>query len=196
MELKQTLRKVWYFLWKDNSIWSWLVNLIIAFIIVKFVIYPVLGLIFGTGLPIVAVVSCSMEHSEIKGDCALTHQGFDVWWDKNKEWYLDKGITKEQFSDFIFKNGFNKGDIIFIFRAKNLKVGDVIVYQTSMVYYPIIHRVVHVDPYITKGDNNQVNDPKEVSESQIIGKAVFKIPLLGWIKIWFVNIIQFIGGLF
>ncbi|MDD5178006.1 MAG: hypothetical protein PHT54_01850 [Candidatus Nanoarchaeia archaeon] len=196
MELKQTLKRVWHFLWKDNSIWSWLANLVVAFILVKFIIYPGLGLIFGTNLPVVAVVSCSMEHSELKGTCSWNHLGFDAWWEANKEWYTEKGITKEYFSDFKFKNGFNKGDIMVIFKAKKVNIGDTIVYQTSSVYYPIIHRVVHTDPLITKGDNNQINDPKEINSSQIVGKAVLRIPLFGWLKIWFVSLVQFIGGLF
>ena len=51
------LEKIWKFLWKDDSVWSWIVSIILAFLIVKFAIYPFLGLILGTGFPIVAVVS-------------------------------------------------------------------------------------------------------------------------------------------
>ncbi|MDD5331765.1 MAG: signal peptidase I [Candidatus Nanoarchaeia archaeon] len=187
MHFKTIARKVWHFLWKDNSIWSWLANLAIAFVLVKFILYPGMGLFFGTNLPVVAVVSSSMEH----------HPGnFDAWWEENKQWYLDRSITKSDFMDYRFKNGFNKGDIMVIFGAKNVNLGDVVVYNDNKYMYPIIHRVVKVDQeYITKGDNNSIQDPKAINTSQIVGKAVFRIPLLGWIKIWFVDLIKMIGGL-
>ena len=63
-------KSVWYFIWEDNSLLSWAVNVILAFVIIKFLLYPGLGFIFATTHPIVAVVSGSMEH-----------QGsFDSWW--------------------------------------------------------------------------------------------------------------------
>lgn len=55
-------RKTWDFIWNSNSIWSWVVNVIIAFVLIKFLIYPGLGLVLGTNLPVVAVISESMEH--------------------------------------------------------------------------------------------------------------------------------------
>ena len=68
---------------------------------------------------------------------------------------------------------------------------------------PIIHRVVKKWQdkgsyyFQTKGDNNpapinsQFLDETKVSEGQVVGNAVFRIPLLGYIKIfaveWFWN---------
>jgi len=79
------LKKVWHFIWHDDSIWSWLVNLVLAFVLIKFIVFPVLGLIFSTGYPIVAVVSSSMEH-----------QGnFEQFWGKAGAWYENKNIVKE-----------------------------------------------------------------------------------------------------
>jgi signal peptidase I len=54
--------KLWYFLWHEDSIESWTINIILAFIIIKFLVYPALGFTLGTSHPIVAVVSGSMEH--------------------------------------------------------------------------------------------------------------------------------------
>ena len=62
--------KVWYLIWYEDSVASWIVNVILAFLIIKFLIYPGLGLLFGTNLPIVAVVSESMQHEG----------SFDEWW--------------------------------------------------------------------------------------------------------------------
>ncbi|MEM4247604.1 MAG: hypothetical protein QXF14_04795, partial [Candidatus Woesearchaeota archaeon] len=116
MEARKVLRKLWWFLWEDNSVWSWIANIVLAFVIIKFVIYPGLGLLLGTGYPIVAVVSSSMEHDA----------SFDAWWTTARccldslcskrvspsEIYGDYGITYEKFRQFPFANGFNKGDIM------------------------------------------------------------------------------------
>ena len=173
-----TLRKIWNFIWHDDSILSWIVNIILALVIVKFLIYPGLGLIFSTNYPLVAVVSGSMEHEG---------KSFDDWWLSSGVWYEKNNITKDQFEKFRFKNGFNKGDIMILFAPKKIKPGDVIVYNGGSSY-PIIHRVVKVNEgstYLVKGDHNSDKDPVVVKES--VGKAVIRIPFLGFIKIWFID---------
>ena len=193
------LKKVWYFIWYDDSALSWIVNVILAFILIKYVVYPFLGLVLGTSFPIVAVVSESMEHNT----------NFNSWWEKYAQWYTDKGITKEQFAAFSFRNGFNKGDIIFLIHKEpqEIQMGDVIVFISHRLDPrpdPIIHRVVgkwdekgiH---FQTKGDNNGralddcdntgCIDETDIWEKQVLGKALLRIPLLGWIKIIFVEII-------
>ena len=184
------LKKLWHFLWHDDSLWSWVVNLVLAFLIVKFLLYPGIGWMLDTDYPIVAVVSGSMEHDET----------FAAWWGNNKEFYAAYNITQEQFQAFSFSQGFNKGDIIVLHgeEPKAIKVGEVIVYQNSISSYPIIHRVIALEEtpqrqFITKGDHNTIVDPQPVTEEQIAqtGVAVFRIPYLGWIKLLF---IAMIGG--
>jgi signal peptidase len=197
-EIKKVLKRVWWFVWEDDSIWSWLVNIVLAFILIKFIVYPGLGFVLGTNYPIVAVVSSSMEHN----------MGFDEWWNKNKEWYIGRGITKDEFLTFPLKNGFYKGDIMVLIGEKpeSIKVGDVIVFG-SRKPDPIIHRVVkkwkegNKYYFATKGDNNPGSiksalvDETKIEEGRIIGKAVLKIPLLGYIKIIFVEVLEFIGAI-
>ena len=72
-DFKNFLKKAWYFIWYDDSLLSWFLNVIIAFILVKFIIYPGIGLILGTSHPLVAVVSCSMDHNA----------DFENWWQAN-----------------------------------------------------------------------------------------------------------------
>ena len=55
-----TWGKVWYFIWHDDSVWSWIVNIILAFLLIKFIVYPGLGFLLETEYPVVAVVSGSM----------------------------------------------------------------------------------------------------------------------------------------
>ena len=181
---KVLLHNIWFFIWEDNSIESWIVNVIIAFVLVKFVIYPLLGLLLSTSFPVVAVVSGSMEHNGLN---------FDEWWAEKQSWYEGNGITKEMMINFRMHNGFNKGDIIVLrgVKPEKIKPGDIIVYSTDRYKYPIIHRVIEANSpsFRTKGDNNAGFDPSPVDEKQVVGKAAFKIPLLGWIKILFTNII-------
>ena len=178
------LKKVWRFLWKDDSLLSWVINVIVAFVLVKFIIYPGLGLLMGTGYPVVAVVSGSMDHGG----------NFDDWWDIQSEWYLEKGIGKNEFLKFPFKNGFNKGDIMILVggEIEDLEVGDVIVFDGASAN-PIIHRIV--DKYYeggkwyvsTKGDHNRDSHTalgeEKINQSRMIGRAVFRVPFLGWVKI-------------
>jgi len=190
-EIKRFLKKAWYFIWEDDSILSWIVNVILAFVLIKFVVYPGLGLLLSTSHPVVAVVSGSMEHNS----------NFDNWWQPQEQYYNNLGITKEQFLKFGFKNGFNKGDIMVLkgINPENVETGNVIVY-TIGGKDPIIHRVVkkwYNDSYSfqTKGDNVVIvqNFEKEINEKQLIGKAFFRIPYLGYIKIWFVELLKFVG---
>ena len=197
-ELKRVLKKVWHFIWDDNSIWSWIVNIILAFVLIKFAVYPVLGLALDTSHPVVAIVSGSMEHNGM---------GFDQWWEKNKGWYLEEGIDKAAFGQFSLKNGFNKGDIMILVGkdAESIKIGDVIVFAEGNKD-PIIHRVVKKAEregtiyFQTKGDNNGDSiktsqlDETNIAENEVIGRAAFRVPLLGYIKIGFVEILKLAGA--
>lgn len=176
MSMKESLKKFWAFL-KEDSWPSFVVSLVIALIVIKFMFFPLLSLATGTALPLVIVESCSMYHS-MELDQIMT-EGI----------YRDYNLTMNDTKGWIFKNGFTKGDIIFVVGAKNAKVGDVIIFNGGQSN-PIIHRVVGIDAsgkYTTKGDNNLGFLPYEkgISPDLVVGKAVFKIPALGWVKLIF-----------
>ncbi len=87
---------------------------------------------------------------------------------------------------------FYKGDLLVVLGDNSIKEGDVIIYDVSSATYPIIHRVIGVNSdgtFETKGDANpaQISFEHSVTQQQIHGKAVFKIPLLGWVKIIFMQ---------
>jgi len=71
--------------------------------------------------------------------------------------------------------------------------GDVIAFYLSRDL--IIHRVVRVlntssgIKYLTKGDANENPDPFRVSQSALLGKYVFKIPLVGYLWIYLMQIL-------
>lgn len=188
-EKKNIFVRFWKFLQEDS--WqSWLVSLVLLVVLIRFIFFPLLGFVTGSSLPLVVIESCSMYHAE----------GFDDWWAGHSDWYVERGITKEQFEKFSFSNGLNKGDIIFVWGRSSYNIGDVIIFAPnsgSSAPHPIIHRIVGDDPYETKGDHNfgqliggnpanyQNIDETNISPNQIIGKSVFRIPLLGWIKLVF-----------
>ena len=150
-DLKKVLKKFWHFIWEEDSLLSWIVNVILAFVIIKFIVYPGLGFLLSTTHPVVAVVSESMEHNG----------NFNVWWGDSGKWYISNNIKKDDFGNFPLVSGFNKGDIMALKgkNPENIKIGDVIVFWSERKD-PIIHRVVKkwqengIYYLQTKGDNN------------------------------------------
>lgn len=76
-------------------------------------------------------------------------------------------------------------DVIFIANEskENLKVGDIISFRTGE--YINTHRIVRIEEqngeevYITKGDNNTLEDRTPVKSQDIEGKYLFRIPGFG-----------------
>ena len=211
----ESLKVFWNWLWNSDSWFSYIVFLILVFIIVKFIFLPGLGLIMNTTLPLAIVESSSMEHYSLKycksvdsnGQCltisseyALCDQQFnsqkfynkDEYWKACGNWYeQNTNVTKEEFQSFSFKNGFRKGDLMIIYGKKNIKVGDVIIFEAGR-NHPIIHRVISLNPIQTKGDHNSGQLPVEnsIQQDQILGTAIAKIPYVGWIKLFFVDLLN------
>lgn len=85
---------------------------------------------------------------------------------------------------------FYKGDILILqgVPAEQLGVGDVIVFSPPNQEVPVVHRIIEINPdrtFQTRGDANpgQIWYEKSIKYSQIHGRQVMIIPLLGWIKI-------------
>ncbi|MFA6073417.1 MAG: signal peptidase I [Candidatus Woesearchaeota archaeon] len=190
------LKKFWNFVWNDNSLASWAVSIVLAFVIIRFIFYPLIGLIVGTSMPIVAVISSSMEHPGEDWTQNPAYCKNNIYC-LQEEWYLEKGITPNELQTFPFKNGFNKGDIMIIVGKKpsKIEIGDVIVFNAGK-NYPIIHRVVAIHKtntseiyYETKGDNNPAQitastiNEKYILSENVKGVAKIKISYLGYIKI-------------
>lgn len=206
------MKKFWHFVWYGDSMASWVVSIILAFIFVKFIIYPGLGLVFETSHPVVAVVSGSMEHKMVGNDGNYAICGkifdkkedvnFDLYWEICRDFYNGVNISKEQFNRFKFKNGFNTGDVMVIFgtKPKDIKIGDVIVFRSKKPD-PIIHRVIGISnkegrlAFKTKGDHNanSGSDENSIDENNVIGRAVLRVPFLGYVKITFVKLLNLIG---
>lgn len=208
--LKHHSKRIWHFFWNEDTVWSWIANIIVAFLVIRFIVYPLLGIVLGTGFPIVAVVSESMEqglHQNILCGQQFEEfqESFGNYWQVCGKWYEEQGISKEQFRTFPFQQGFRKGDVIILWRAntENLRRGDILVFQGNRPQ-PIIHRVVKVWQenenyyYQTKGDHNSNSidgamGETKIGEERILGKGLIRIPYLGWVKILFVDAVKPLG---
>lgn len=219
------IKKGWHFIWNDDSPLSWLLAIVTAFVIVRFLVYPLLGLVLGTGFPIVAIVSGSMEHafqpvgSPTPEMCGVPGErgrvSFEVFWETCGNWYVEQGISKELFESFPFRRGMYKGDVIVLAspRPENIQIGDVIVFiqEQNPVLEPIIHRVVGKNEingtitFKTKGDHNRdsfvVDTPfkylneHEVREDQVVGRAIIRIPWIGYIRVWAYDLLLLVRGI-
>jgi signal peptidase I len=122
---------------------------------------------------------------------------FNSWWGRHEEKYSSLTINKLDFEEFKMKKGFNKGDILFIVKAnpEKLEVGDIIIFNGNQ-RSPIIHRIIDINEdaitgtrtFSTMGDNNngQLSFEKNISEEQLVGRAVLRIaPFIGWGKLIF-----------
>lgn len=202
MTAKTNWQKFWHFLWHSNSILSWVVNVVLAFVLIKYLLYPGIGLVLGTQLPVVAVISESMEHP--RGDDWLTQPANCERGPCTQEaWYIHRDISSKDFKEFPFSNGFNKGDIMLLVgeKTEDINIGEIIVFSSGKSY-PIIHRVIERTEtefgikFETKGDNNPsqitVNglNERNIKEDDIIGVAKVRVPYLGFIKIWFTHFIN------
>jgi signal peptidase I len=213
-DIKLGFKKFWHFIWNEDSIWSWIVNILIAFILIKFIIYPGIGLLLGTNLPVVAVISESMEHGTTKvcqirsytGVCTKYYDNkyevcgkifdkrkslaFDDYWSTCGKFYENVSITKEDFKTYPMRNGFNKGDIIVLrgVTYDNLQIGDVLVFQSKLAY-PVIHRVIEKNDMIqTKGDHNQA----QIYNAEVNERYILKDQIIGkaWIKIPYLGYVK------
>jgi len=184
---KSLIKKIWHFLWESDSPASWLICLALAFIIVKFIFFPLLSMVFASALPMVVVESTSMVHEG----------NFESFWTNFGEFYFDMDISKDEFSEFPLKNGFNKGDIMVIQGRDDYKVGEVIVFRVPYQSTPIIHRIIKIENgrYSTKGDHNpyQLSCENDTKKDQIIGRAIGRIPLLGYVKLAAVEFLRIFG---
>lgn len=163
--------------WLMDEIKDWIVWIAIA-VILSFIIGTILSAAFGSATPLVAVMSTSMLH-----DDSISADYYN--------WMAAKGFTREELDRFPFPNGFNKGDVLVVVGASptELSIGDVVVFNAPAQSYPIIHRVIEIKSennqtiYVTKGDNNPAPDRWITPHSAIKGKAVFWVPILGYVKV-------------
>lgn len=76
----------------------------------------------------------------------------------------------------------HRGDLLLVIKDNDPQIGNIDIYDSASSSFTIVHRIVKIEngQYTFKGDNNPVPDRLTVSKSQIKGKVVFALPLLGY----------------
>lgn len=71
------------------------------------------------------------------------------------------------------------GDVIIIKECANYEVGDIITYNVEDKYF-VTHRIVDKEgnSFVTKGDNNNIEDNQVVLKENIEGKVIMNAKLL------------------
>jgi signal peptidase len=80
----------------------------------------------------------------------------------------------------------SRGDLVFLKRTDTggLEKGDVIQYKLEDIQ--VFHRIIEVKYnrgiryFVTKGDANSAEDPNPVTEEQVMGEYIGRIPYVGW----------------
>lgn len=172
---------------EKNSKWSkltngWIGTFFYVFLGIGMALLAKEALAFGfsTEMPVVAVISESMQHD----NADQTHYN---WLETNL------GYDEEYVNSWSIPTGFFVGDMPLVQGQDEYEIGDVIVYEGGGQSFPTIHRIIKINgdgTYQTKGDNNikQLTYEFSVSDEQIYGKVVFVIPKLGYVKVLMTNV--------
>lgn len=164
----------------EKGFWGYIIYAILGFLF-AFLFNQTLSFALNSEMPIVAVYSSSMQHDNAE----KTHY---EWLEKNL------GYNRSFIDSWPFPKGLNVGDMPIIKGEENYNVGDIIVYKVEGLRYPIIHRIIKINEdgtFQTKGDNNFSQLPYElkVKKEQIIGRVIFIIPKIGYIRILIANVL-------
>jgi signal peptidase len=90
-----------------------------------------------------------------------------------------------------FERTLHDGDLVVLqgVSPKDIKIGDIIVYRKPNGVF-VIHRVISNTTgtdgklyFTTKGDGNDYSDSPQVSQDDVIGRVILRIPWLGHIAL-------------
>lgn len=155
--------------WEDNGLLRFITELVTAFV-AAFLLYSIIGFVMGTAMPLVIVLSGSMEPVLHRGDIVLLQGAAAPEAVKVQSISLNRNLSGLAFSDFgsatYFLDESNRRVVYsLVFADQNVRLnteGDIVVYfsqQPGIPPQPIIHRAVlriHAndgDFFLTKGDS-------------------------------------------
>jgi signal peptidase I len=96
-----------------------------------------------------------------------------------------------------------KGDLALVRSQSSYKVGDIVLYQSSTLHKPVLHRIVAIQNghYFFKGDNNDFVDPGYATRNELTGKLWLHVryvgSALGWVgKPWHASLLAALTAAF
>jgi len=85
--------------------------------------------------------------------------------------------------------GFVQGDLAILRSASDYGPGDVAAYNSSELKKIVMHRITEEsdEGYTFQGDNNDFLDPETVTDDQMLGKLLIRVPGVGHYLTWFLK---------
>jgi signal peptidase I len=139
---------------------------------------------------------------------------YNEWWSLCGKYYQrNYNITSEEFKEFDYSNGLNIGDVMVLYGKdyEDIEIGEILVFiPEDKTFFeqkgPVIHRVVDKWEdekgnyhFQTKGDHNSQSFPhfeRNISQEDVIGVAVVRVPFIGYAKIIIVEIFTGVLSIF
>ena len=80
----------------------------------------------------------------------------------------------------------HRGDLAMVRAEDQYRVGDAVLYHSSVLRRPVLHRIVAIQQgrYFFKGDNNDFADPGSVPASALVGRLWLRAPHVGAAASW------------
>jgi signal peptidase I len=85
--------------------------------------------------------------------------------------------------------GFEQGDLAVLRSSNEYGPGDVAAYDSRELSQIVMHRITEKadEGYTFQGDNNDFVDPETVTEDQLLGELVVRVPQVGTALTWFLQ---------
>ena len=114
-------------------------------------------------------------------------------WGGSMTYVITRGVSMQP--------SFHAGDLAILRTSGTYDVGDVAAYRSDRLKTIVMHRILTKGPagYTFKGDNNDFVDPDVVTDKQLLGTLVLRLPKVGAGLRWLVDPLHLalgIGGLF
>lgn len=78
------------------------------------------------------------------------------------------------------------GTLVFVRAESHYRIGEIVAFNDQEKEKIVLHRIVAVDgdSYVTRGDNNPVDDPYHPTKGDIYGKMYWDVPRMGGLAAW------------
>lgn len=113
------------------------------------------------------------------------------WWALLRPSLLGGPVTLVTVTGVSMQPRFHTGDLAVVYERDSYQVGEVIAFRAEAVPDQpgahVLHRIVGGDPstgYVTRGDNNDWDDPWRPTAETVSGELVFSVPGVGSAVRW------------
>ena len=114
----------------------------------------------------------------------LAVAAFVLWperWGGSMTYVITSGTSMEP--------SFEQGDLAILRGSNDYKVGDVAAYNSTELKKIVMHRITEESDkgFTFQGDNNDFLDPETVTDDQMLGELVVRVPSVGTYLTWFLK---------